>query len=1258
MKKSVVIFIFFIAFLMDSFAINCNDINQLAGYGIIGEDGFDYGNNSQINNQNISGSGNTPTPTGSVTTVNPSFPPLSPATFPSFSSSTDKKNVSTISAGTYNKIEIASNNFTTAFTGGTYYIKELILSKSNTTAQLAPGDYYIEKISMANNSFITISPAGPVRIFIKDSIQGGNEIGINANGAVENLIIYLYSDASIDIGNGEQGHSNLNFNGVIYSPYDNTSIEFGNNNDIQGAILSAGEIDVGNNTYFNYSSAVESAVIGAFGCTRIPIADYRLDECKWNGTTGEVKDSSGNNLHGTAQGTAQISTDSIINLSGVFDNSTSNNAAISIPDNNLLSPHVGTNGEITVSAWVKLNAYPTSALQGRIPIVAKGDNNNWEYALYIYQDHRAGFSVWQSSGSSYKEISGGNLALNTWYHITGVLKKGSFARVYVNGNLIVESTSGFSGTTTNGTSPLYIARRGSGNNYLNGYIDEAKIFAKAFTQTEVQSVYSNEQADKNYDGTSRTASCCCLPSGGNLIANPSFETLCQSTIIQTWNNVSGGTVNMRNNVCGWTMNGTGMETWENTTLKPASNGTVFVEIDGYSTTVDRLSQNLNTANGVHYVISFDYRARNGGSDRIIAKWNGTEVGTFNGITTGWQTAQIEVVGTGSDILAFEEPSADNNSYGSWIDNIRVAEGTLATNCTSFTYEPYHSYNASLTPSYRLHTRISQQPFDLNVTVACAGSGTIPARKIKNIYAIDGAATSCNAATPKLFTLLSNGTYDINDTNKIITIPNLNITKAYSNIKLMLETNSSEFNCSNDAMAMRPTGYTFSSPSIKAGETVNVAAINGGTGYNGTANVTTALSAPNANCTTQTKFLSDSEPKLLTFNADANNSTLIGKDVSDINVTITDKIWTTIDNPNDCIINSNTTSYSGLSGKIGCDINSTLPLTITPYELNTTLQSFTVPGTGLQPWLYLDSNRTQHVEINTTIEAFGKDGTKTQNFSDACAGSDVPLGYYFTTTGSSPSNVNVSLTASTGSVNTVKEDNSESYTNVFNLQNFFTVTKSSFKNGDANLSLKFNFIRPATPINPFKLKLTNINITNPNVIDNNATGLDKNATFVYGRARSYDIATNTSPIDVPIEFEVYSTTSGGFVSGMPQNVLKWYRNLDHDTAATGTVINGSYTAGGANMTTISSPQDGIQTVTVTSTQDQTIHLDISPWLWYSLNPLKTYNYGTDCTQHPCFHYDFTDTTTGVQGVNSGTFQGSDFQMTPAKNITNKGVKLFR
>lgn len=1257
MKKSVIIFIFFIAFLMDSFAINCNDINQLAGYGIIGEDGFDYGNNSQINNQNISGSGNTPTPTGSVTTVNPSFPPLSPATFPSFSSSTDKKNVSTISAGTYNKIEIASNNLTTAFTGGTYYIKELILSKSNTTAQLAPGDYYIEKISMANNSFITISPAGPVRIFIKDSIQGGNEIGINANGAVENLIIYLYSDASIDIGNGEQGHSNLNFNGVIYSPYDNTSIEFGNNNDIQGAILSAGEIDVGNNTYFNYSSAVESAVIGAFGCTRIPIADYRFDECNWNGTTGEVKDNSGNNLNGT--GKNGVTTDSnvaIINNAAILNPSTETMQYIEIPDNNLLD---GTN-KLTIMGWINPSTY-TPINTNALGILSKRNSSLSEYAYGIFMGYAySGCSTDKLSididGSNNRFCTNSSIPLNQWTHFTvtydGTLASNQRVKVYLNG--ILDKTATESSTSIpNSIAPLRIGSLYESASYpktFKGSIDEIKIYNTALNSSLINSIYTYESSGTNYDGTSRTASCCCLPSGGNLIANPSFETLCQSTIIQTWNGVEGGTVNMRNNVCGWTMNGTGMETWENTTLKPASNGIVFVEIDGYSNTFDQLSQNLNTANGVHYVISFDYRAREGNSDRIIAKWNGTEIETFTGITTGWQTAQIEVVGTGSDILAFEEPTADDNSYGSWIDNIRVAEGTLATNCTSFTYEPYHSYNASLTPSYRLHTRISQQPFDLNVTVACAGSGTIPARKIKNIYAIDGAATSCNAATPKLFTLLSNGTYDINDTNKMITIPNLNITKAYSNIKLMLETNSSEFNCSSDNFVIRPPSFSITSPipSTKATTfTLQISANNSGSGYNGTANVTTGLQVPNSNCPVSSGFLTSSlgttEPLTLSFQNDSNSSTTKATDVGTIYLNTKSTTWTTIDQPNDCIADNNTTTIN-TQGFVGCNIENNLSLNITPdhFDVNATLTNF---GGGTFTYLSTDLNMSAQLDLNITAKN-GENNT-TKNYTAGCYSKDTTVTLPHSTVPSPLTKILYHDSITLTDTNITKANPITS-----------TYTASKFTQGLVSPRITFNFDRnSSTPLNPFDFNITSADVNDSDHVLGSRIPLG-DTTFVYGRARSYDIATNTSPINVPIEFEVYSTTSGGFVSGMPQNVLKWYRNLDHDTAATGTVINGSYTAGGANMTTISSPQDGIQTVTVTSTQDRTIHLDISPWLWYSLNPLKTYNYGTDCTQHPCFHYDFTDTTTGVQGVNSGTFQGSDFQMTPAKNITNKGVKLFR
>ncbi|MDD5159304.1 MAG: hypothetical protein PHI47_04585 [Sulfuricurvum sp.] len=983
--------------------------------------------------------------------------------------------------------------------------------------------------------------------------------------------------------------------------------------------------------------------------TTVLIADYHFDECTWNGTNAEVKDISGNNLHGTAQGSAQTSLNGIIDHAGNFNNSASNTDAIIIPDSDLLSPHTGTNGEITISAWVKLNSYPTSALQGRIPIVAKGDNNNWEYALYVYQDHKAGFSVWQSSGSSYMEISGGSLSLNTWYHITGVLKKGVFERVYVNGAVVAESTSGFSGSTTNGTSPLYVARRGSGNNYLNGYVDEVKIFPNALSSAQISAIENNESMGNNYDGTARTASCCCIPTGGNLIANPSFETLCNSNILTAFGNVAGGTVNSRSGLCGWDV-AYSLETWENTTSPAASNGTIFTEIDGNGGQVDKIWQTLNTAAGTNYIISFDYRKRDTShSDFIIAKWNDVAMTQVEGNTAGWQTAQIQVTGTaGTDKISFEEPSTSDDGYGSWIDNIRVEQGALATDCTSFKYEPYHSYNASLSPSYRLQTRITNQPFDVNVTVACADSGTIPSRKIKNIYAIDALATSCNAVTPKLFTLLSNGAYDINETSRVITIPNLNITKAYSNIKFMLETNASEFNCSSDSFAIRPPSFSITSPttSAKAANfTLQISANNSGTGYHGTANVTTGLQAPNPNCPVSSGFLKSSisptEPLSLIFQNDSNSSTAKATDVGTIYLNTKDTTWTAIDQSNDCIVDSNTTIMN-TQGLLGCNIENNLSLSITPdhFDVNATLSDF---GGG---FTYLSNDLNMSAQLGLIITAENDENATTQNYTAGCYSKDTTVTLPHSDVPDPLTKILYSEALSGVNSNVIKSN-----------PWILTFNSGLFNSGSVAPNIDLNFDRNETkPLNPFNFTVTSATATDP---DATGTGTPLGtAQFIYGRVRAYDIATNISPVDVPVEFEVYSTTASGFVNGMPQNVLHWYRNLNHDAANQGNVMQGGFSSGtvNSNVNVSAAPQEGVQIVTITSTTDQTVHLDISKWLWYSSN--YGYLYSGTCTQHPCFKYDYTDASTGVNGVNSGTFKGSDFQMAPAKNITNKGVKIFR
>lgn len=167
--------------------------------------------------------------------------------------------------------------------------------------------------------------------------------------------------------------------------------------------------------------------------------------------------------------------------------------------------------------------------------------------------------------------------------------------------------------------------------------------------------------------------CACVPQNGNLIANPDFEELCASTVVQNFGAVSGGTVNMRNGVCGWSMNGTGMETWENTTTPPASKGTVFVEIDGYNTTVDCLSQNIATSPGTDYTLKVDYRARAGAKEGLIVKWNGIQKSVISdAVTSAWKTATVSgLTALGNDRIEFCEPSTSNDALGSWIDNVRV-----------------------------------------------------------------------------------------------------------------------------------------------------------------------------------------------------------------------------------------------------------------------------------------------------------------------------------------------------------------------------------------------------------------------------------------------------------------------------------------------------------------------------------------------------------------------------------------------------------
>lgn len=103
----------------------------------------------------------------------------------------------------------------------------------------------------------------------------------------------------------------------------------------------------------------------SFAQDPLPVAKYHLDESTWNGTFNEVKDVSGNNLHGTAVNGALTANStpaipSINNLGtcgyGSFEHD--NNQYVNIADNNILD----LNETLTVSAWINPSSGPSSGL--------------------------------------------------------------------------------------------------------------------------------------------------------------------------------------------------------------------------------------------------------------------------------------------------------------------------------------------------------------------------------------------------------------------------------------------------------------------------------------------------------------------------------------------------------------------------------------------------------------------------------------------------------------------------------------------------------------------------------------------------------------------------------------------------------------------------------------------------------------------------------------------------------------------------------
>jgi len=226
------------------------------------------------------------------------------------------------------------------------------------------------------------------------------------------------------------------------------------------------------------------------------IADYHFDECSWNGTANEVKDSSSNNYHGISFDTQPK--DEMINTSADLSKS-------SIGDYISLN-HNAINGieDFTISNWIKTDTTRSHA-------ILSGANSSEDNELLAWINHSKFYPHIKGYN---KEIAIPNVTDNQWHMLTWT-RKADKNCIYVDGSLSGCLTGFPTGALSISSGGLILGQeqdavggRFDANQDFEGQIDELTIWDNVLSPAKIQEIYNNQNSGKNWDGTQRDAVIC------------------------------------------------------------------------------------------------------------------------------------------------------------------------------------------------------------------------------------------------------------------------------------------------------------------------------------------------------------------------------------------------------------------------------------------------------------------------------------------------------------------------------------------------------------------------------------------------------------------------------------------------------------------------------------------------------------------------------------------------------------------------------
>ena len=353
--------------------------------------------------------------------------------------------------------------------------------------------------------------------------------------------------------------------------------------------------------------------------------DYRMDECEWRGVNEEVKDSSGNNHHGTSKNSNTENNETTNGMIGRVGNFIDGNSSVLI--------EATLPSEYTLSMWIKFPLDETNHIDfngKKYFNIADVPSSNSDYIYFRHYNNSWDLCMF---GNTYECKNYNPQNLNGWHFITFKVSN-TDTKFYVDNNLKLTFNQHPNGVQLG---LLFNSDYKTNDNIPNGqsigaYVDEFKIFSGLVKDEDLETIYNNELSRKNYDGNGREDVVC---KTYQICYQTSFSN--QLEIDENWSIIKN----------------------ENYIPKVVNNRLRLTKNSNNIATGLTLNNKLFKANGTKFKIRFKHYAYNGSSSKGA-----------DGIAVVFSDANITpTAGAFGGSLGYAQrtsPSVENGFSGGWI----------------------------------------------------------------------------------------------------------------------------------------------------------------------------------------------------------------------------------------------------------------------------------------------------------------------------------------------------------------------------------------------------------------------------------------------------------------------------------------------------------------------------------------------------------------------------------------------------------------